>query len=713
VLGLARRSDSPAYDDDDRVLAEEIAARAALALDNALLLADERATARQLRLLQRVTAELSAATTPDEVARSAAGHVVALTGHGGRVAVYELDDAGRALRMLFLSGDDAEARARFADVPLSAPLAVTTAVTERRPLWIEDMTDWPGARGGVPAGQAATLRSFGLRSTVSLPLLVAGRVVGVIGMGFPETRRFAPAERSMLLAVAEQCAQALDRARLYRAEQDIAQTLQLSLLPQRLPQLDRLALAAQYLPGAAGTSAGGDWYDVVELGEGRVGIAVGDVVGQGPSAAAVMGQLRSALSAALLQGCPPAQALELLDRFAARLPGALASTAACLVLDWQAGTVVHARAGHPPPLLLSDGSATFLDAGAGAVLGAPGRQPYAEGRADVSPGATLLLYTDGLVERRGEPLDTGLRRVAGAAARLAAAAPDRLTRDLLAEVLDDSALPDDVAVIAARVTPPPVHERLPADPARLRGVRRTVTAWAAAAGLSEDSTDDLQLALGEALANAVEHAYAGAGSDGDGGGGRAEYRLARTADGSIDVCVSDEGVWRPAPADRGHRGRGLELITALATDVEVARTPDDSGAEGSGTTVRFRFVPAGPGPDDPPARTRPPAVAGEPARLDVHRGPDGLRLLVDGEVDLAVAPALRARALQALEDLPAGGRAVLDLRPVTYLASAGVGLVLELRAAAAARRAALDVRTREGSAPARALALGGVTPQEG
>ena len=108
----------------------------------------------------------------------------------------------------------------------------------------------------------------------------------------------------------------------------MAETLQRSLLPQRLPRLDRLALAARYLPGAEGTQAGGDWYDVVELDGNRVAIAVGDVVGQGPAAAAVMGQLRSALSTALISGCSPAEALELLDRFATRLPGATASTAA-------------------------------------------------------------------------------------------------------------------------------------------------------------------------------------------------------------------------------------------------------------------------------------------------------------------------------------------------------------------------------------------------
>ncbi|MGY1696911.1 SpoIIE family protein phosphatase, partial [Geodermatophilus sp. SYSU D00814] len=658
VLALGRGDDAPPFHEDDRALVEDIAARAALALDNALLLADERAAARRLRLLQRATAELSAATTPEEVARATAGHLVTLVGDDCRAGVYELDDTGRGLRLLALTGDDPEGRRHFAELPLSAPLAVTRAVVERRPLWVERLADWPGRDGGLEGGQAETLSRFGLASTVALPLLVAGRVVGVVGAGFPHPRAFGPAERSMLLAIVEQSAQALDRARLYRAEQGIAQTLQLSLLPQRLPQLERLALAAQYLPGAAGTSAGGDWYDVVELGEGRVGIAVGDVVGQGPSAAAVMGQLRSALSAALLQGCPPAQALELLDRFASRLPGALASTAACLVLDWRAGTVDYALAGHPPPMLLGADGVTFLDDGAGTVLGVPDRPPYTGSRAAVAPGTTLLLYTDGLVERRGEPLDAGLQRVARAAERLAPSAPDRLTRDLLAEVLDENALPDDVAVIAVRVTPPPLHERLPADPARLRGVRRAVSAWAADAGLPEDSVDDLQLALGEALANAVEHAYAG-----NGGEGRCEYRLERTADGSVDVCVRDEGVWRPAPADRGHRGRGLELISALATDVEVARTPDGDGVAGSGTTVRFRFVPPGPGPDGHPVRVRTGVSAGEPARLTVHREPDELRLEVRG----AGAPAttrgrggLAEGAVVVLEVLPAGARVVVD-----------------------------------------------------
>jgi PAS domain S-box-containing protein len=700
VLGLARRPDAPPYDDDDRVLVEEVAGRAALAVDNAVLLADERAAARRLALLQRATAELSAATTPLEVAQVAGGHVRALTGPDSRVAVYEVDPSHRALCVLAIDGGSPAGLETWRTLPMSAPLAAPTAVTERRPVWVEDLAAQSPAGRELAPELAASEAEFGLAAVAALPLSAAGRVVGVLSIAWPEVQRFSATDRAMLLAVAEQCAQALDRARLYRAERGIAETLQLSLLPAQLPALERLALAAHYLPGAEGTQAGGDWYDVVELADHRVAIAVGDVVGQGPAAAAVMGQLRSALSAAVLQGCGPAEALELLDRFAARLPGALASTAACLVVDGTAGTVRWARAGHPPALLVTPDGAQLLDgAGSGAVLGAPGRRPYTEGTVEITPGATLLLYTDGLVERRGEVLDDGLERVRAAAARHAAADPVGLTGRLLAEVLADADQPDDVALIAARLLPEPLSARLPADPRRLSAVRRAVTAWTAAAGLPDDTAEDLQLALGEALANAVEHAYAAAADEGE-----CSYRVAREADGSVRVEVCDSGLWRPPPADRGYRGRGLELISALATDVEVVHVP-----EVAGTIVRFRMAPAVPGgPEVRPQH----GTAGAPldggAVVSVHDEPGGPRLEVHGEVDLATAGRVRRQVLTRLEQLAPGSVATLDLGPTGYLASAGVGLVLE--AVARARRAGVElrVRTRPGTPPARILALAGV-----
>ena len=224
----------------------------------------------------------------------------------------------------------------------------------------------------------------------------------------PTARACSRTERITLEALAEPCAMALDRARLYRAEHQIADTLQRSLLPQGLPELDRLGLAARYLPGATGTQAGGDWYDVVELDEHRVAIAVGDVVGQGTGAAAVMGQLRTALSGYLLAGHGPARALGLLDGLTSRIPGSRASTAMCLTLDTSTGELRWARAGHLPALLVgADGAAVrYLDdpAGHGPLLGLPpGHRDHGEAVTHPRPGRgpRALHRRPGRAARRG------------------------------------------------------------------------------------------------------------------------------------------------------------------------------------------------------------------------------------------------------------------------------------------------------------------------
>ena len=689
VLGLGRRPESPGFNADDRELVEEIAGRAALALDNALLLADERASAQRLSLLQRATAALSAATTPTSVGATAADHVRQLLGPGSLVGVYEVDEGRRVLSALThdAAGPGSEG---WRTVPLSTVRPLTLAVHERRAQWFEDVGGWLALHPEAHRELGDNMRAVGTSGGVALPLTVGTTTVGVIGIGFDTGRRLTATERATLLALAEQCAQALDRARLYRAEQRIAETLQRSLLPQGLPQLGRLALAARYLPGAAGTQAGGDWYDVVELGGSCVAIAVGDVVGQGPAAAAVMGQLRSALSTALLTGNSPAEALELLDRFASRLPGATASTAACLVVDWGSGTIRWARAGHLPPLLLSGGGARFLsEAGAGAVLGAPERRPYTEGSADLEAGDVLVLYTDGLVERRGESLDAGLERLAAAVRRHGAQTPDRLATLLLHEILADTDQPDDVALIAVRLVPEPLELRLPADPARLAGLRRAVLSWAGAAGLPEDATEDLQLALGEAVANAVEHAYR------DQPDGECDITLTWRPDGGVDARVADSGRWRPVPADPGFRGRGLLLIRRLAEDVAIEPAP------GGGTTVRFR-VPADAVQEDGPRRRA--AALPRSGGATVRTTGSGVELA--GELDLASAPEV-APALFAAVD--AGeGELTVDLAQVTYLASAGVGLLLESAERARAAGRTLRIRADPAGSPARVLRLAGL-----
>jgi anti-anti-sigma factor len=264
---------------------------------------------------------------------------------------------------------------------------------------------------------------------------------------------------------------------------------------------------------------------------------------------------------------------------------------------------------------------------------------------------------------------------------------------LLSEILADTDQPDDVALIAARLMPSPLAGRLPADPALLAPVRRAVLAWSDAAALPDDTVDDLQLAVGEALANAVEHAYR------DQPAGECAYSLTWSPDGSVDVQVQDFGIWRPIPADPGFRGRGLMLIAELAEDVTVEQSP------GAGTTVRFRVpvpVPRPEGGDGPRRSDSHPT--GEAAEL--LYGPDG-GLALYGELDLASAASVRPHLLAAV-DAAAPGRLDLDLRGVSYLASAGLGLLLEAseRARDGGRR--LWVLVEPGGSPERILTLAGL-----
>jgi anti-sigma regulatory factor (Ser/Thr protein kinase) len=286
-----------------------------------------------------------------------------------------------------------------------------------------------------------------------------------------------------------------------------------------------------------------------------------------------MGQLRSALAGYLLDGHPPAAALERLDRFAQRVDGAAGSTCACLTLDWSTGQLCWALAGHPPVLLVDAAGARFLPGGAGTVLGVFRRPPYSQAGTTIEPGTSVVLFTDGLVERRDAVIDAGLDRLAAAARDAGDLDPDALASALVDTAHDGEGPADDVALVVVRLIPAPLRIRLPAGPRSLRTLRRAVAEWAALAHLPDERTEDLQLALGEAAANAAEHAYRG--SDGS-----YDCEVTLTADGRLEVRVRDHGSWRPVPADNGHRGHGLRLIGELAEELSVERGPD-------GTDVRF------------------------------------------------------------------------------------------------------------------------------
>ncbi|GAP47634.1 PP2C family protein-serine/threonine phosphatase [Streptomyces azureus] len=235
-------------------------------------------------------------------------------------------------------------------------------------------------------------------------------------------------------------------------EREIAVTLQEVLL--RSPDLDRHRnIAVRYLPASGSLNVCGDWYDVVDLPPDRYAIAVGDVVGHGLEAAAVMGMLRSALSAAIRAVPSPAQALEVLGLYARAVDGALATTVAKVLVDPRSRLIIYSNAGHPPPVLLSpDGSCRLLDQATDPPLGArPEHVPRPQAGLPYTRGDTLVLYTDGLIERRGEDIDIGLARLIDALAQCGTLPVEELADGLLAHMGAPGGGRDDIALVIARL----------------------------------------------------------------------------------------------------------------------------------------------------------------------------------------------------------------------------------------------------------------------
>ncbi|WP_270886921.1 PP2C family protein-serine/threonine phosphatase [Pedococcus sp. 5OH_020] len=249
-----------------------------------------------------------------------------------------------------------------------------------------------------------------------------------------------------------------DQSRLFDAELEAGRQLGVAVQALMLPQLvpdavtERVAVAVRYRPATEALGVGGDWYDVADIGDGRVALAVGDVVGHGVGAASVMGQLRTALSALTVADVGPANALRALDRIAGTNPDATASTAIKVVLDPAQHIAVYSSAGHLPPLLAHlDGEVEHLDQALGPPLAAaPEIMPRPLATAAVRPGDVLVMYTDGLVERRDEDIDAGIQRLEDALTRHRGLPVEDLADRLLAELVPGEALRDDVALVVVR-----------------------------------------------------------------------------------------------------------------------------------------------------------------------------------------------------------------------------------------------------------------------
>ncbi len=358
----------------------------------------------------------------------------------------------------------------------------------------------------------------------------------------------------------------------------IASTLQRHLLPDRLPELPTLAMAARYQPGERAAKVGGDWYDAIVLPNDQVGVAIGDVVGHGVPAATLMGELRAALRAyAISELDSPESTLARLNSLVARTHGGeMVATVLYMVVDVERGHLRFVSAGHPPPLLLAvDGGTRFLEHTPLPPLGVAWHTRIEGCEADLQPGETVLLYTDGLIERRGEAIDVGFARLRQAIGE-GPADLEQLSSHVLACMSREGDLQDDAALLAVRLLDASVtclEIELPAEAESVAIARAALGRWLAQTG-EEDEQDmfDVKLAVSEACANAVEHAY---GPE----PGHKFHLKGWRVDGGVVLEVSDSGRWRPSRGSR--RGLGLRLIEQLTDDLEVRRAA-------AGTTVRMQ-----------------------------------------------------------------------------------------------------------------------------
>jgi anti-sigma regulatory factor (Ser/Thr protein kinase)/GAF domain-containing protein len=540
-------------------IAGAIFQQGAVALDRSLGYEEELVSRRRSERLQALTAGLSSALTSADVAAIFIEEVIDSIGADAAALSIVDDDTGQMHPVAWRGIPDELIEER--GVSLAADRPGARALRRRRPAYYDNVeqlaADFPQSRERAAES--------GMQTFAYLPLWAAGSALGLAVLGWVEPSSLVRGDRAFLEAVAGQCALALDRARRYEAERNIAETLQRSVLPETIPSMEGVRVAALYLPGSSAVDVGGDWFDTLTLADGTLGFVVGDVVGKGVEAAATMAQLRNGMRALTLDRRTPGETVTKLNLLLASYTDVPFATLAYVTLDPRTLAATITLAGHPPPLVIDpEGAVRFLEGPGGLPLGADPAATYSEWRTTLEHGATVVLYTDGLVERPDRPIDEGLDLLARAAAE-APREPDGLIDSVVDELLGPGARRDDVALLAIRLSAvrlAPLTLTLPTDTESLKTMRTELERWLAEASVPDHDARDVVLASWEAGANAIEHAEAPEGSS--------FHVDAVLAGDRIRVEVADEGRWKE-PAPRDDRGLGLRLIEALMSNVDVDR----------------------------------------------------------------------------------------------------------------------------------------------
>ncbi|HET8600175.1 MAG TPA: SpoIIE family protein phosphatase [Segeticoccus sp.] len=521
-----------------------------------------------------------------------------------------------------------------------------------------------------------------------------GSIRGVIAHSYDISPQVAARQRAQ-----EEAEESADRA---TNALGVIRHLQHALLPGSLPVVPQVQLSASYSVAERQQEAGGDWFDAVPMPDGRLALIVGDVVGHGVAASAVMGQLRVVVSELLLATNELGLTVRQADAYARRTPAARGTTLAVAAIGPATGRLRWVSMGHPPPMVISrSGSVRALPGHENSPLGT-GSPPQVTVQTDqVDIGEAVLLYTDGLVERPGEVMSECVERLRGTTERLARRAPppteraednDRFLRSLVRAQMREEAS-DDVTTLLARRTKvrPELRLDLSGDVGELGELRDHIGDWLEGLGATAEDQLDLQLAATEVVSNSIEHGYGGRS-------GPIEVVLGLQRDGLVRCTVIDQGQWREQDAismTSAYRGRGLGIVAHFADDLHVSH--DSSGtrvdiyqkihheADFLSTTARTR-------------RVRP----ATPFEVDEELGHRST-LIVRGPVDVRTAPDLKVRMEQSsrgcTRDL------VVVLNEVTHLASSGVQVLHEMADSLRHSGCTLKLVAADGSGAAAVLDL--------
>jgi PAS domain S-box-containing protein len=557
------------YTSEDLRLVETIAGHVATGVGRRRIIEQLARAERTQRFLSDASAEL-ATSLNDETALDIAVRL-AIPHLAEACVVHLADDHGRLVRAASAYQHPTQGVVR--ETEANAGQAVAEPGYHVRHV---HETGRPSVVSGVDAaiaGAAPEARP-GARHTMITPLIARSHTIGVMSFGTNHPDRcYDDADLLLAQELASRSAIAIDNARLFRRQRTVAQTLQHSLLPDRLPQHPAIAIAARYLPAGQGLDVGGDWYDVFDLTSGRVGFAIGDVVGRGVEAAALMGQVRNVMRAYAFDSESPSAVVEQVNAWLRHHhPAGRMVTALYAILDIATGSLRFANAGHLPPLVIDAGGARYVEDGRGVPIGVTRRTRYSEAAMVLGPDTRVLLYTDGLVERRDRPLDEAMDQLSALAFRMDGRPLDHTIDRILADLLKGG-VDDDVAILGLGLAPLKTETlslRLPAEPESLAHVRVALREWLSGAGVSGGRAAEVVTAVGEATANVVSHAYGIARGD-------MEIDGTRTPE-EVVIAVRDFGRWRES---LGGGGRGASLMRALMDSVEI-------DSRETGTVIRLR-----------------------------------------------------------------------------------------------------------------------------